>query len=365
MTGSENPPARTLLVGAGAHGLSTYAARVLPRLAAAGRLVPVGVVEPDPARRSQGLQVLGLPDSAGFSTLSDALRTRPDLVIVATPYFHHEAICSEAAAAGCHLFIEKPLSDSLESCYRIEQTVASAGVKAAVNMSGRFEIEKRALADALRRGLAGRVEYLFGRMRWNHEQRAKYRADKPYPFLNEGGVHAMDMLRAYAGGYPARVYHLAYRSASSVFTGCASSVLSVEMDNGVCWVLEGSWTGAADISPWRREYIRADGDEASLLLEDQKLWRWRDREPQAGTEARQLLADHSGQSQDHGTEYLLTRFLDWIRGRTNDHPTSLEHNLPLMDLLFAAFASADQKQAVDVREFAAAHGRQSPSNNRD
>ncbi|RME69760.1 MAG: hypothetical protein D6781_07905 [Verrucomicrobia bacterium] len=78
-----------------------------------------------------------------------------------------------------------------------------------------------------------------------------------------------------------------------------------------------------------------------------------------------MLFDFSGQSQDHGAEYLLTRFRDWIHGRPNDHPTSLKNNLPLMELLFAAFASADQRQAVGVRAFAAAHGRQNRAPDED
>lgn len=49
-----------------------------------------------------------------FSNLEDALSERPDVVFVTNPNTLHMPVALAAARAGCHLFIEKPLSHTLD-----------------------------------------------------------------------------------------------------------------------------------------------------------------------------------------------------------------------------------------------------------
>ncbi|HKO49141.1 MAG TPA: Gfo/Idh/MocA family oxidoreductase [Polyangiaceae bacterium] len=55
------------------------------------------------------------------SDLSQALASRPDVVFVTNPSSLHVSVALEAARHGCHLFIEKPLSHSLD---RVSELVA-------------------------------------------------------------------------------------------------------------------------------------------------------------------------------------------------------------------------------------------------
>lgn len=50
-----------------------------------------------------------------FSDLHEALKEKPDVALVTNPTSLHIPTALEAARAGCHLFIEKPLSDKLDS----------------------------------------------------------------------------------------------------------------------------------------------------------------------------------------------------------------------------------------------------------
>lgn len=347
MQGGGSEPVRVALLGAGAHGMSCYAADLLPRLAAAGLIHPVGVVEPEAGRRREALDHLGLGPESGFDALEGLLaEASPTALIIASPYRHHLEACQVGAAAGLHLFIEKPVAGSLLDCCRIAQCCLEAGVLAAVNMSARFEPEKRAFAQALQRGEAGRVEYIFGRMAWDHAHAARHRSADPHPYLMEGGVHALDMLRGYAGGKPSRVFNMAWGSPHSVYTGCASNLVSFVMDNGVRCALEGSWTVRAGINTWRDEYFRADGSEGSLLLDHRRL------EHLAGggnSLVRSDLAYPDNEYSADGTEHLFRAFIDWINGRRDHHPTEINDNLQCMALLFAAIESAETGQAVDVQ----------------
>ena len=56
----------------------------------------------------------------------------PDVVIVATPDFAHAEPALAAAAAGCHLLIEKPLAMSVDEARSIYAAVDEAGVQAMV-----------------------------------------------------------------------------------------------------------------------------------------------------------------------------------------------------------------------------------------
>ena len=186
------PPVPLLLTGAGAHGYSTYLCEVLPPLVEAGRARIEGIVDPDPKVRARAAAVSGLPAHRHFSDLSAALAsTEPSALIVCSPYAAHEADCSLGARHGLHLFIEKPVCGDLDAVCRVAEMVDASGVRAAVNMSARFESEKIAFQRALADGAVGRTEYLFARSSWNHEANARSRAHTPHPYLMEAGVHSI------------------------------------------------------------------------------------------------------------------------------------------------------------------------------
>ncbi len=73
-----------------------------------------------------------------FTDLKEALAEKPDVALVANPTSLHIPVALEAARAGCHLFIEKPLSDSMEGVDELEQEVTRQGRIAYVAYNLRF-----------------------------------------------------------------------------------------------------------------------------------------------------------------------------------------------------------------------------------
>jgi predicted dehydrogenase len=65
-------------------------------------------------------------------------RERPDIVHVCTPPRTHAELAVQAAEAGCHVLIEKPMALSMEECDRIVHTAVGAGVKMCVAHSDLF-----------------------------------------------------------------------------------------------------------------------------------------------------------------------------------------------------------------------------------
>lgn len=92
-----------------------------------------------------------------YRNLQDALDERPNVVFVANPTSMHVPVAIEAARAGCHLFIEKPLSSSMERVDELSEIVERNGLVAFVAYQMRFHPALRTVRDKLQGGSIGRV----------------------------------------------------------------------------------------------------------------------------------------------------------------------------------------------------------------
>ena len=87
--------------------------------------------------------------SGRFCDLDAALAQRPDAVFVCTPSSQHLDIAQRSAAAGCHLFIEKPVAHTMQGLDDLKRTVAAKGVQVLVGCQWRFHPCVRWLRDLL------------------------------------------------------------------------------------------------------------------------------------------------------------------------------------------------------------------------
>lgn len=149
-----------------------------------------------------------LPDEdlAPFNVETDiekALDHKPDAVIISNPTSAHMAIALPASEMGCHLFMEKPVSNSLEGIEQLGQNMAMNGKKTFVGYQFRFHPVLIQIKDLLDSGSIGSPlfvqahwgEYLPGWHPWEDYRQA-------YSARNDlgGGVvltlcHPFDYLR--------------------------------------------------------------------------------------------------------------------------------------------------------------------------
>ena len=83
-----------------------------------------------------------------------------DAVAIGTPRHTHARMIAEAAAAGKHIFCEKPLGSSLEEIDESLAAVAGAGVKLQVGFNRRFDATFRHVHDTVLAGGIGRPQIL-------------------------------------------------------------------------------------------------------------------------------------------------------------------------------------------------------------
>jgi predicted dehydrogenase len=102
-------------------------------------------------------ELAGIPAERDLGT---ALRRfRPDAIIVATPTALHLETAIPAARAGCHLFIEKPVSHGLQGIDELRAACREGGARVVVGFQFRFHPGLREVRRLLEEGEVGRPMY--------------------------------------------------------------------------------------------------------------------------------------------------------------------------------------------------------------
>ena len=143
-------PMRTGIVGAG--HVSAYHLRALKGL---DRVAVVGIADPNLALAQKTAAAFGVP--AVFRSLEELAVAKPDVIHILTPPALHCELAVRAMELGCHVFVEKPMAETVEECDRMLAAAKATGRVLSVNHSARMDpVVLRAL-DLVRAGAVGEV----------------------------------------------------------------------------------------------------------------------------------------------------------------------------------------------------------------
>src|SRR5690606_27908610 len=93
-----------------------------------------------------------------FVYLSEAIKeTKPNLVLDITIPASHKEIATTAMEAGCNVFGEKPMAETLEDARAVLQVAQQTGKKYSVMQNRRFNRQIRAFQNAIANGVIGKV----------------------------------------------------------------------------------------------------------------------------------------------------------------------------------------------------------------
>jgi predicted dehydrogenase len=139
---------RFLVVGCGSIGK-----RHMGNLLALGVSTVIGM-DPRADRREEAESSLGV---ATVSSLEEAWGHQPDVAVIATPSSLHVPLALEAARQGCHLFIEKPLSNRMEGVDEFLDVVSEQDLTALVGCNLRLHHGPATVKRLLDEGAIGHV----------------------------------------------------------------------------------------------------------------------------------------------------------------------------------------------------------------
>lgn len=158
-------------------------------------------------RKVPNVEIVGGYDTAGggerlgvnaFESIdSMLLQTRPDMLVVATPPSSHVPLTLHGLRAGCHVFCEKPLAETLESADEVWEVAAKSGRRVVVNSE--FPFMPTHLAAKRRMAEPGFGRLIFASLhqtfRVTEDTEAGWRGLEPQRTLKEFGTHVIDLAK--------------------------------------------------------------------------------------------------------------------------------------------------------------------------
>ena len=149
-----------------------------------------------------------LADYPVETDIHEALKKhKPDAVIVANPTALHLDIAIPAAEAGCHILLEKPISDSLERLDTLQQAAQKSGSKILVGFQFRYHPTLNKARELIQSNALGKVltvhahwgEYLPQWHPWEDYRRSYAARDDLGGGVIRTLTHPLDYLRYLIG----------------------------------------------------------------------------------------------------------------------------------------------------------------------
>lgn len=190
-------------LGLGVVGAGRFAAFCLPAYQALSEVKVVAVADPDVARA----RTLAPPGARVYADYG-ALLEDPDvaIVVISTPPCLHGPQACDAARAGKHALVEKPLATSPEEAERAVRASQEAGVKLTVNYVLRHHPLHRLAREVVRSRALGDLQHVSlvnlatddglppGHWFWDRSQSGGIHV--------EHGVHFFDLVNQLVGALP-------------------------------------------------------------------------------------------------------------------------------------------------------------------
>jgi predicted dehydrogenase len=211
------------LINAAVAGLGWWGQHIIRRMAGSDVMRIVTAVETNPARAAFAAE----HGVAFVPNLSDVLKDPMiDAVILATPHALHTEQVLAAAAAGKHVFCEKPLALNRADAERSVEACRKAGVKLGIGHERRYEAAIGELRRLIREEALGTIMHV--EANFSHDKLANvpegdWRAspkDAPAAGMTAMGVHLTDLYLDLFGPvsevFAATTSRVAYRQTGDV-----------------------------------------------------------------------------------------------------------------------------------------------------
>lgn len=178
-------------------GFGWWGRHIVTRLQGNAGINVLVVAEPQSSLHPD-IETLGAEARKGYEEL--LADPKIDAVILTTPHMLHEEQVHQAAAAGKHVFCEKPLGTTMESARRSVAACREAGVVLGIGHERRFEPAMQKLHAMLKAGELGavmHVEAAFSHNKLTGIPAGGWRTSKelsPGAGMTGMGIHLTDLL---------------------------------------------------------------------------------------------------------------------------------------------------------------------------
>jgi predicted dehydrogenase len=152
----------TDLIGVALAGFGYWGANLARNVVAAQGTHLVGIVEADETRRDLARETHG--HLTMWENLEEALADDGvDAVILATPASTHATLAQQSLSAGKHVFVEKPMAESIDDGMALVELAASSGLTLMVGHTFLYSAPVAHLRSWIEKGELGEIQYIHSR----------------------------------------------------------------------------------------------------------------------------------------------------------------------------------------------------------
>jgi len=236
-----------------------------------------------------------------FNDVDDALNaTKPDAVCISTYPDTHESIAIKALEYGCHVFIEKPLADSVEGAKRVAETAKKMNRKLVVGYILRHHpswerfIE---LSHQLGKPLVMRMN--LNQQSHGHTWATHLNLMKSLSPIVDCGVHYLDVMCQMTQSKPVQVYAIGARLTNEIPSNNYNyGQLQIRFEDGsVGWYEAGWGPMISETAYFVKDVIGPNGSVSIVPKENSKGGKSDSVESHAKTES---LLFHSSELDKNG-----------------------------------------------------------------
>jgi D-apiose dehydrogenase len=292
----------------------------------------------------------------GARTYTDAaelLRAEPDLdfVEICTQPDSHLELVALAASHGLDILCQKPAAIVRSDHCDMISIADRAGVKLMIHENWRYRPWYRALRSEIESGTVGnpirlRIAHRDTRaLRPDGFAEQPYLATMPRLILMDMGCHLVDTARYLMGEIESIAATIGHFGAHNA--GEDVAMLVVSFAGGALGSLDLSWCAAAESArpEWALNETVVEGSAGTLrLLTDGSLELTR---PTGRREMRPVALPPSGEVYVDGYAETQRQFIAGLLSG-GEHETSAKDNLKTMDVVWAAYRSAEEGRTVAV-----------------
>lgn len=304
------------------------------------RVAVVAACDSELSRAQQAAQEYGIP--AVFAALEQMIGgAQWDVAVVCTPTAVREPVVKALAAAGKHVFVEKPLADSYAEARRMVETCDGAGVRLAVNQNFRYHYPFQTAREIMAAGAIGPVSSILHQDLF-FRQDSGWRTTMERHALAVMGIHWLDGFRWMLDR---DAVSLVCQTASSPTIECAGETeasVQITFDGGAMATYVQSFSSACSRTETlvigERGTLQLNYDGAALYTrahgrEPQQRW----DNPYAGA--------NKPDSAFAGLDHLLTAI-----EQGSEPPNSGRDNLKTVALLEGAYRSTNKDRVVQFHD---------------
>jgi len=265
----------------------------------------------------------------------------------------------QAAKAGKHVIVEKPLEITLRRCDRIIDACDRQGVRLATIFPSRFHDSSRTLKAAVDAERFGRLTLGDAYVKWYRSQayydsgawRGTWELDGGGALMNQA-IHNIDLLQ-WLMGPVAEVQAQTALLAHDRIAVEDTAVAALRFTNGALGVIEAT----TSVYPGYLKRLEIHGNAGSAAMEEEDIVRWdfakkqkRDEAIQAAMQRSKSTGGGAADPKAIGHHGHTRQFQDFVDALKKDRPLAVDgrEGRKAVEIILAIYKSAETGKAVKL-----------------